>query len=66
MKQDDLEFKLTLDGEVLDSEVVFPVVGQASIEEGVVFRGGIVGLASLQLLFLVPIFDLLQMLLRTC
>src|ERR1700761_4410451 len=34
-KKDSLELKLTLDREMLDSEVVFPVVGQALVERAV-------------------------------
>ena len=34
-EEDSLEFKLTLNGEVLDSKMVFPIVGQALVEGAV-------------------------------
>lgn len=43
--QDGLEFKLTFNGEVLDSEVVFPVVGERLVERSVLFVGDILGVS---------------------
>ena len=34
-EEDSLEFKLTLNGEVLESETVFPIIGQALVEGAV-------------------------------
>jgi hypothetical protein len=69
-KEDGLEFKLALNGEVLDSEVVLPVVGQALVEGGVVLSADIGGIASPDGLGLVKLFvgrlllfDLLSLLL---
>lgn len=38
-EKNSLELKLTLDGEVLDGKVVFPVVGQTLVERGILFSG---------------------------
>lgn len=34
-EEDGLEFQLTLNGEVLDSKVILPVIGQALVERGI-------------------------------
>ena len=44
-EEDGLELELTLDREVLDSEMVFPVVGQALVERGVLLCGDVRGVA---------------------
>ena len=36
-EKDSLEFKLTLNGKVLDSKMVFPIVSQALVEGAVLF-----------------------------
>jgi len=72
-EEDGAELKLTLDGEVLDSEVVFPVVGEGLVEGGIFFRGdvgrvagpdglGLVKFLLLDLAFL-DLLDLLLLLL---
>lgn len=45
-KEDGLELELTFDRKVLDSEMVFPVVGQALIERTVLFGGDVRGVAG--------------------
>lgn len=45
-EEDSLELELTLDGEVLDGEVLFPVVGQALVERGVLLGSNVGGVAS--------------------
>jgi hypothetical protein len=37
-EKDGLELKLTFDGEVLDGEMVLPIVGQALVEGAVLLR----------------------------
>ena len=57
-EQNSLEFKLSLDGEVLDSEMVFPVVGQALVEGAVFLWRDVGGVASPDGLGLVELLDL--------
>ena len=45
-EEDGLELKLTLNGEVLDSEVLFPIVRQALVEGSVLLLGDIAGVTS--------------------
>ena len=52
-EENSLEFELTFDVEVLDGEVIFPIVGQALVEGGIIFLGDVVGIASLDGLGLV-------------
>ena len=44
-EEDSLELELTFDGEVLDSEVVLPVVGQALVERGILLLGDVLRVA---------------------
>jgi hypothetical protein len=44
--QDGLELELTLNGEVLDSEVVLPVVAQALVKGSVLLGGNILGVSG--------------------
>ena len=52
-----LEFELTLDGEVLDSEVVFPIIGQTLVERAVFFGCDVRGIASPNRLGLVEFLE---------
>jgi len=65
-EKDSLEFELTLDREVLDGKMVFPVVGQALVERTVFFWsdvGGVSGPDGLGLVeLLVRRFSLLDFL----
>jgi hypothetical protein len=65
-EKDGLELKLTLNGEVLDSEVVLPVVGERLVERGILLGGDILGIAGPNRLGLVQLFllffDLLNLL----
>jgi len=45
-EEDSFELELTLDGEMLDGEMVFPVVGQALVEGAVLFRCDVIRIAS--------------------
>lgn len=45
-EEDGLEFELTLDGEVLDGKMVFPVVSQALVERTVLLGSDVGGVAS--------------------
>lgn len=61
-EEDSLELELTLDGEVLDGEMVFPVVGQALVERAVLLSGDVLRVAGPDGLHLVehlPLVDLL-------
>jgi hypothetical protein len=40
-----LEFKLTFDGEVLNREMILPVIGQALVESGVFLRCDVGGIS---------------------
>ena len=44
-EEDSLELELTLNGEVLDGEVVLPIVGQALVERSVLLLGDLRGVA---------------------
>ena len=44
-EEDSLELELTLNGEVLDGEVILPVVGQALVESGVLVSGNVLRVA---------------------
>jgi len=57
-EEDGLEFELTLDGEVLDSEMVLPIVGERLVESTVLLTSDLGGVASPERLGLVE-FDLL-------
>lgn len=57
-EEDSLEFELTLNREVLDSEVVLPVVGERLVESTVLLTSDLSGVASPERLGLVE-FDLL-------
>ena len=68
-EEDRLELELTLDGEVLDSEVLLPVVGQALVEGSVLLLGDLLrvtrpdGLRLVELLVLdLLLLDLLRLL----
>jgi hypothetical protein len=52
-----LEFELTLNGEMLDGEVVFPIIGQTLVESAVFFGCDIRGIASPDRLRLVELFE---------
>lgn len=45
-EQDSLELELTLDGEVLDSEMILPVVGQALVEGSILLGSDILRIAG--------------------
>jgi len=69
-EEDGLKLELTFDREVLDSEVVFPVVSQALVESGVLFLSNVIGVTRPDGLGLVQLFgrgfnflDLLRLLL---
>ena len=69
-EKDSLELKLTFNGEVLDGEMVLPVIGQALVEGGVLFGGNVGRIACPDRLGLVQFlvggllfFDLLRFLL---
>jgi hypothetical protein len=57
-KEDGAEFQLTLDGEVLDGEMVLPVIGERLVEIAIFLFGDVWGVASPQGLGLVQFFDL--------
>ena len=57
-EQDCLELQLTLNREVLDSQVVFPIVGQALIEGRVLLGSDITRVASPERLGLVQLLVL--------
>ena len=69
-EEDSLELELTLNGEVLDGEVILPVVGQALVERSVLVGGDVggvtrpdgLGLVELLVLHLL-LLDLLRLLL---
>ena len=46
-EEDSLEFKLTLNGEVFDSEMVFPIIGQALVEGAILFYSDVRWVMSL-------------------
>ncbi|VUC28174.1 unnamed protein product [Clonostachys rosea] len=54
-EEDGTELELTLNGEVLDSEVVLPVVGERLVEGGVLLLGDVLGVASPDGLLLVEL-----------
>ena len=54
-EENSLELELTLDGEVLDSEMVFPIVGQALVEGAILFRGDVLRVARPKRLGLVEL-----------
>ncbi|KAG5457875.1 MAG: hypothetical protein BJ554DRAFT_2006, partial [Olpidium bornovanus] len=58
-EQDGAEFQLALDGEVLHSQMVFPVVGQGLVERPVLLRGDVLRVPSPERLHLVELFGLL-------
>ena len=58
-EEDSLELELTLNGEVLDGEVVFPVIGERLVERGVLLGSDIGGVPSPDGLGLVELFLLL-------
>ena len=62
-EEDGLEFELTLDGEVLDSEMVLPVVGQALVERAILLGRDVLRIASPDGLRLVELFVLNSLLL---
>jgi hypothetical protein len=45
-EEDRLKFELTFDGEVLDLQVVLPIVGERFVEVLVLFGGDVLGVAS--------------------
>jgi len=45
-EEDSAELKLTLNGEVLDSEVVLPIVGEGLVEGSILLLGDVLGVAS--------------------
>jgi hypothetical protein len=57
-EDDGLELESALHGELLDSEVVLPVVGEGLVEVGVVFLGDLVGLLHPDGLGLVELLEL--------
>ena len=57
-EEDSLELKLTFNGEVLNSQVVLPVIGQALIEGRVLLGLDVVGVAGPDRLRLVQLFVL--------
>jgi hypothetical protein len=65
-KEDSLELELALNGEVLDGEVVLPIVGKRLVEGGVLLSRDVRGVASPDGLVLVELllllFDLLDLL----
>ena len=66
-EEDSLELELTLNGEVLDGEVLLPVVRQALVEGGVLLLGDLLGVArpdGLSLVELLVLNGLLLDLLR--
>lgn len=54
-EEDSTELELTLNGEVLDTEVVLPVVGEGLVERGVLLLGDVLGVASPDGLLLVEL-----------
>jgi len=58
-EEDALEFKLTFNGEVLDGEVVFPIVGDGLVEGAVFLLGAFLGVAGPEGLVLVLDFEFL-------
>ncbi|CAG9942373.1 unnamed protein product [Clonostachys rosea f. rosea IK726] len=54
-EEDGTELELTLNGEVLDSEVVLPVVGERLVEGGILLLGDVLGVASPDGLLLVEL-----------
>jgi hypothetical protein len=62
-KQQGSELELTLDAEVLDGQMVFPVVGQRLVELAVLRLRNVFGVAGPQRLGLVQLFLLLELLL---
>lgn len=57
-EEDGLELELTLDGEVLDSQVLLPVVGQALVESSILLSGDVLRVARPDGLRLVQLFIL--------
>ena len=57
-EEDSLELKLTLNGEVLNSQVVFPVIRQALVERSVLLRLDVVGVSGPDGLRLIELFVL--------
>jgi hypothetical protein len=57
-EEDGAEFQLTLDGEMLDGEMVLPVIGERLVEIAIFLFGDVRGVASPQRLGLVQFFDL--------
>jgi hypothetical protein len=57
-EEDSSEFKLTFNGEVLNSEMVFPIVGKGLVESGVFFVGDGFGLSHPDRLGLVKGFEI--------
>ncbi|KAK1237457.1 hypothetical protein MKX08_003082 [Trichoderma sp. CBMAI-0020] len=53
--EDGTELELTLDGEVLDTEVVLPVVGERFVEGSILLLGDVLGVASPDGLLLVEL-----------
>ncbi|KAI6770984.1 hypothetical protein HG531_009839 [Fusarium graminearum] len=54
-EEDGTELELTLDGEVLDSKVVLPVVGERLVEGSILLLGDVLGVASPDGLLLVEL-----------
>ena len=57
-KQDSLELKLTLDGEVLDCKVILPVIREGLVEGSILLRSDVVRVASPDRLRLVELLVL--------
>jgi hypothetical protein len=45
-KENGAELELTFNREVLDREMVFPVIGEGLVEGGILFSGNVLGVAS--------------------
>ena len=56
--EDGFELELTFDGEVLDGEVVFPVVAETLVERSVLFGSDVAGVAGPDGLHLVELLVL--------
>ncbi|CAH0038645.1 unnamed protein product [Clonostachys rhizophaga] len=54
-EEDGTELELTLNGEVLDSKVILPVVGERLVEGGILLLGDVLGVASPDGLLLVEL-----------